>query len=243
MLLLHMVWLIAVAICLILIQFGKYYNMITFIMNCFEFIAHLDVHLQQLILNAGSWVYLILFFIIFCETGLIIFPFLPGDSLLFAAGSLAAVSSLNVHLLVIILFLAAVGGDNFNYWVGRQLGLRYFKNPKSRWLNPAHLEKTHAFYEKYGPKAIIMARFVPIIRTFMPFTAGLAHMTYRRYLSFDIIGGLLWVGGITYIGYFFGNISWVKNNFSIAIFGIIALSLLPAVWEIFRNYRGLLRIR
>jgi membrane-associated protein len=210
--------------------------MMSFIATCFQFIAHLDVHLQQLVVNYGTWIYLILFLIIFCETGLVVAPFLPGDSLLFAAGSLAAIGSLNVHWLVLLLLIAAIGGDNTNYAVGRFIGLKLFKNPDSRWFKRAYLEKAHQFYEKHGPKAIIMARFMPILRTLMPFSAGVAHMTYRRYLGFDILGGVLWVGGIVYAGYFFGNIPIVKQNFSLFIFAIIGVSLLPAAWGIMAGY-------
>lgn len=210
--------------------------MMSFIVTCFQFIAHLDVHLQQLVTNYGNWVYLILFLIIFCETGLVVTPFLPGDSLLFAAGSLAAIGNLNVHWLVGLLLIAAIGGDNTNYAIGRFVGMELFKNSNSRWFKRAYLERAHQFYEKYGPKAIIIARFVPIVRTFMPFTAGLARMTYRRFLGFDILGGILWVGGIVYASYFFGNIPVVKQNFSIIVFAIIGVSLLPAVWEITAAY-------
>ncbi|NNM60145.1 MAG: DedA family protein [Legionellales bacterium] len=204
----------------------------TFILNCIQFIAHLDIHLQQLVLNYGIWVYLILFLIIFIETGLVVAPFLPGDSLLFAAGSLAAVGGLNPHLLVLLLFIAAVLGDNLNYFIGRFVGLRLFQRPDSRWFKRAYLERSHQFYEEQGHKAIIIARFIPIIRTFMPFTAGLSRMTYRRFLGFDLMGGALWVGGIVYASYLFGNIPIIKNNFSLIVFAIIVISLLPVIWEI-----------
>lgn len=203
----------------------------SFVMTFFSFIAHLDVHLQQLALNYGNWIYLILFMIIFGETAFIIFPFLPGDSLLFAAGSLAAVGGLNIHLLVLLLLIAAVGGDNLNYTIGRFVGLRLFQNPDSRWFKRAYLDRAHAFYEQHGPKAIIIARFMPIIRSFMPFTAGMARMTYYRFLCFDVLGGIIWVAGILYASYFFGNIPVIKAHFSIIVFAIIGISLLPAVWE------------
>lgn len=215
---------------------GILLNMMSFIITCFQFIAHLDVHLQQMVVNYGNWVYLILFLIVFCETGLVVTPFLPGDSLLFAAGSLAAIGNLNVHWLVGLLLIAAIGGDNLNYAIGRFVGLKLFQNPNSRWFKRAYLERAHLFYEKHGPKAIIIARFVPIVRTFMPFTAGVARMTYRRFLGFDILGGVLWVGGIVYASYFFGNIPVVKQNFSIIVFAIIGVSLLPAVWELTAAY-------
>ena len=202
----------------------------------FSFFAHLDVHLQQLSLQYGAWVYLILFLIIFGETGLVILPFLPGDSLLFAAGSLAAIGGLNIHYLFVLLFIAAVAGDNLNYAVGRFVGLRLFQNPHSPWFKRAYLDKTHQFYEKQGPKAIIIARFMPIIRTFMPFTAGLARMTYRRFLGFDLLGALLWIGGLLYASYFFGNIPIIKANFSLIVFLIIGISLLPAIWELLSTY-------
>lgn len=206
-----------------------------FILNCIQFIAHLDIHLQTLVLNYGTWVYLILFIIIFIETGLIVTPFLPGDSLLFAAGSLAALGNLNPHLLVSLLLIAAVLGDNLNYFIGRFVGLRLFQRPDSRFFKRIHLEKAHQFYEKHGPKAIIIARFIPVVRTFMPFTAGLSKMTYQRFFTFDILGGALWVGGIVYISYLFGNIPVIKNNFSIMVFAIIGISLLPILWELTMN--------
>ena len=208
----------------------------TFILNCIQFIAHLDIHLQALVLNYGTWVYLILFLIIFIETGLIVTPFLPGDSLLFATGSLAAVGDLNPHLLVLLLFMAAVLGDNCNYFIGRFVGVKLFQRPDSRWFKRKHLERSHQFYEKHGHKAVIIARFIPIIRTFMPFTAGLSRMTYRRFFAFDILGGALWVGGIVYISYIFGNIPVIKNNFSIMVFVIIGISLLPILWEVTMNH-------
>ncbi|MFN7097375.1 MAG: DedA family protein [Gammaproteobacteria bacterium] len=208
----------------------------SFFVSCIQFIAHLDVHLQQLALNYGNWIYLLLFLIIFCETGLVFLPFLPGDSLLFATGSLAAISELNVHWLFFILLIAAVGGDNMNYAIGRFVGMKLFKNPDSRWFKRQHLESAHQFYEKHGPKAIIIARFVPIIRSFMPFTAGLARMTYRRFLGFDVIGGTVWVGGILYASYFFGNIPVIKQHFSIIVFAIIGVSLLPVIWDVVAAY-------
>ncbi|MBY0545369.1 MAG: DedA family protein [Gammaproteobacteria bacterium] len=210
-------------------------------MTGLQYMGHLDVHLQALIINYGSWIYAILFAIIFAETGLIIAPFLPGDSLLFAAGSLAAVGGLNVNLLALLLFLAAVAGDNTNYAIGRFVGLRLLQHPKAKCIKQAHLDKTHAFYEKHGHKAIIIARFMPIIRTFMPFTAGIARMTYSRFLSFDLLGGALWVGGIIYLSYFFGNIPMIKENFSFVVYAIIIVSFLPIFWEMMKKYIPSLR--
>jgi len=201
---------------------------------------HLDKHLQPILETYGGWTYLLLFAIIFCETGLVVTPFLPGDSLLFAAGAFAAAGSLSLWVLLAVLLAAAVLGDTVNYWVGHFLGPRLLamKVGKRQLIKPEHLAHTHEFYEKYGGKTIIIARFVPIVRTLAPFVAGLGRMSYGRFMSYNAVGGVMWVTICTVAGYFFGNLPFVKNNFSIVVLAIIALSLLPAVWEILRARRG-----
>lgn len=193
------------------------------------FILHLDVYLNESLASLGLWLYPVLFLIIFCETGLVITPFLPGDSLLFALGTLAAGlgSPLNLPLLAFVLFIAAVLGDAFNYLIGNKIGERLFKNEKSRWLKKKHYLATRAFYEKHGGKTIVLARFIPIIRTFAPFVAGVGEMGYRRFAIFNIAGGLLWVLLLLGAGFYFGNIPIVRENFELAILGIIFVSLLP----------------
>ncbi len=195
-----------------------------------DFILHLDKHLAELAANYGTWMYGILFLIIFCETGLIVMPFLPGDSLLFATGALAAISpDLNVWYLFILLTSAAIIGDSLNYWVGRKLGVKAFG--KSRFLNQSHLEKTQKFYDKHGTKMVILARFLPIIRTFAPFVAGVGMMPYRKFLTFSVIGGIAWIGIFLTLGYFFGNLPFVKKYFTLVIVAIIVISLIPPVLE------------
>jgi membrane-associated protein len=196
-----------------------------------DFIIHIDSHLQELVSEYGMWVNGILFLIIFCETGLVIFPFLPGDSLLFAAGSLASLqgSQLNPHLLFVGLTLAGVLGDGINYWVGNKFGLTIFTSGKFRFLKQAHLDKTHAFYLKYGGKTIIIARFIPIIRTFAPFVAGIATMPYRTFLIYNITGAVLWVGLFIYAGFYFGQLPFIQENFKLLIVAIIILSITPPV--------------
>ena len=198
-----------------------------------DFILHINVHLAEIINAYGIWTYLILFLIIFAETGLVVTPFLPGDSLLFAAGSLFASSELNIHYLIILLLIAAFCGDNTNYWFGRWLGPKVFKT-NAKWLNQKYLLSTQRFMDKYGAKAVIIARFIPILRTFTPFVAGIGKMQYPKYIFFSFIGACLWVGGISYIGYLFGNIPLIKNNFSLAILVIIGLSILPMIIELIR---------
>ena len=200
-----------------------------------DLIVHLDDHLQALVVNYGAWVYLILFLIVFCETGLVVTPFLPGDSLLFVAGAIAAGGGMNIHLLVLLLFIAAVLGDAVNYGVGHYLGPRVFKSKESRWLNPRHLQRAHEFYERHGGKTIIIARFVPIVRTYAPFVAGAASMPYPRFALYNITGGALWVTSLAYAGYFFGNIPVIKNNLTLVIIAIIILSILPGVVEYLRH--------
>jgi membrane-associated protein len=202
-------------------------------MEFFNFLVdvflHLDKHLDTVIREYGLWTYLILTVIIFCETGLVVTPFLPGDSLLFAAGAAAGLGSLNVGLVFGLLVAAAIIGDNSNYAIGRLFGTRILNARTSRFIKKEHIERTHAFFERYGTKTIIIARFVPIIRTFTPFVAGLGRMSYSRFLPFDIAGGLLWVGVCVFSGYFFGGLKVVKDNFSLVVLAIIAISLLPAV--------------
>ncbi|MDR1356338.1 MAG: DedA family protein [Tannerellaceae bacterium] len=202
-----------------------------------DFILHIDVHLAELISLYGVWVYGILFVIIFCETGLVVTPFLPGDSLLFVAGALASLpaNDINVHLIILALMVAAVLGDAVNYTIGRFFGKKLFSNPRSKIFKRSYLDKTHNFFEKYGGKTIILARFVPIIRTFAPFVAGMGRMSYRRFASFNVIGGVVWVSAITYAGYFFGRLDFVQENLNILLFLIIFISLLPAIVEVVRE--------
>jgi membrane-associated protein len=204
--------------------------LIDLIRSIVDFILHVDVHLNDIIVQYGAWTYAVLFLIIFVETGLVIMPFLPGDSLLFAAGAFAARGSLDPFKLVLLLWVAAVVGDNLNYWIGRYLGPRVF-SADSKLLNKKYLARAHEFYERHGGKAVVMARFVPIVRTFSPFVTGVSAMNYRRFLVFDIAGGLLWVSSFIIAGYFFGNIPAVKRNFELVILGIIVVSVLPMVLE------------
>ena len=197
-----------------------------------DLLVHLDRHLAALLTQYGAWVYAILFIIIFCETGLVVTPFLPGDSLLFVAGALWAASGMDVHLLVVLLIVAAVLGDSVNYAVGAYLGPKVFHWEQSRFFNRRALDRTHEFYERHGGKTIIIARFVPLIRTFAPFVAGVGRMNYARFLTFNVVGGVVWVVSLVYAGYFFGNLPVIRNNLTLVIFGIIGLSLLPIVIEV-----------
>lgn len=203
-----------------------------------DFILHIDQHLQSLSTQYGPWIYAILFLIVFCETGLVVTPFLPGDSLLFAAGSLAAVGGMNIHLMVLLLLLAAVVGDAVNFAVGKYFGTRLFANPDSKIFRQQYLRRTEAFYAKHGGKTIIIARFIPIIRTFAPFVAGMGHMDYARFIRYNIIGAVIWVVLFSYAGYFFGQLPLVKQNLSLILLAIIVLSVLPAVVEIWRHRRA-----
>lgn len=193
-----------------------------------DIVLHLDRHLLLLIEQYGYWIYGILFLIIFCETGLVFTPFLPGDSLLFVVGALAATGALDLQWVILLLMAAAFLGDNTNYWIGRFFGPRMFKH-QSRWLNRAYLTKTEIFYEKHGGKTVLLARFLPILRTFAPFVAGIGHMLYNRFVLFSFAGAVLWINSLVLAGYFFGNIPWIKNNLTVVILGIIVLSLLPGV--------------
>ena len=201
-----------------------------------DIMLHLNVYLGQWISDYGAWTYALLFLIIFLETGIVVTPFLPGDSLLFAAGTLFATSTLDVHGLVFLLIFAAFCGDNTNYWIGRFLGPKVFQYD-SKWLNKKHLARTHAFYEKYGTKTLIIARFVPIVRTFAPFVAGVGTMPYRKFISVSVIAAIIWVCALIYLGYFFGNIPHVQQNFSLVIAVIIVLSILPMLIELFKAIR------
>ena len=197
-----------------------------------DFVLHIDQHLIELTQTYGLWIYAILFLIVFCETGLVVTPFLPGDSLLFAAGAVAALGGMNVHIAAGLLLAAAVIGDAVNFAIGKYFGEKLFAKPDSRVFKREYLDKTHAFYEKYGGKTIILARFVPIVRTFAPFVAGMGNMHYGRFIRYNIIGALMWVGLLTYAGYFFGELPVVKNNFGLVVIGIIAVSVLPMAVEI-----------
>jgi membrane-associated protein len=210
-----------------------------YIQALFEFILHIDEHLIRLTEQYGSWIYAILFLIIFVETGVVIWPWLPGDSLLFAAGALTAVGALNMFILIPLLFVAAVLGDTCNYSIGRYFGDRIV-NMKFRGkplLKKEHLDKTHAFYEKHGPRTIILARFVPIVRTIAPFIAGVGTMKYKKFIAYNIIGAALWVLPITLLGYVFGQNAFVKKNFEYVVLGIIFISLLPIFIEMYKGYR------
>jgi membrane-associated protein len=189
----------------------------------------LDQTVSQIAAQHGHWLYLVLFLVIFAETGLVILPFLPGDSILFIAGTVVATADLNVHLLVVVLIVAAILGDTINYSVGHYIGPRVYDKPDSRWFKQEHLRRTQSFYDRYGGVTIIIGRFVPIIRTFAPFLAGVAGMTYARFLSYNVIGALAWIVSLVYAGYLFGNIPWVKNNLTLIVFLIVVVSLLPAI--------------
>jgi membrane-associated protein len=195
----------------------------------FYSVLALDQTLANMAVQYGPWIYALLFVVIFAETGLVVFPFLPGDSILFIAGTIVATAGLNVHLLVGLLIVAAILGDSLNYAIGHYIGPRIYDKPDSRWFKQAHLRRTQEFYDRYGGVTIIIGRFVPIIRTFAPFLAGVAGMTYRRFLSFNVIGGVLWISLLVYAGYLFGNIPWVKQNLSLLVIGIVVVSLIPAV--------------
>ena len=199
-----------------------------------DFILHIDQHLVHLSAQYGPWIYAILFVVIFCETGLVVTPFLPGDSLLFAAGGIAAIGGMNIHVMVLLLLAAAILGDAANFMIGKYFGQKLFANPDSKIFRRSYLEKTHTFYEKHGGKTIIIARFVPIVRTFAPFVAGMGDMHYGTFIRYNIIGAVLWVLLFSYAGYFFANIPVVKNNLGLVMAAIIVISILPAVVEVVR---------
>jgi len=204
-------------------------------MHLIDFILHIDKHLNVIIQSYGVWSYLILFVIIFCETGLVVTPFLPGDSLLFAAGAFAAIGAFDVKLVFLIITIAAIGGDTVNYWIGHIVGPKVFHKENVRFLNKKHLERTHEFYERYGGKTIILARFVPIIRTFAPFVAGIGKMTYWHFITYNIVGGIAWPLLFIFGGYFFGNLPIVKKYFTLVILAIILISVLPIIYELVRT--------
>lgn len=208
------------------------------ILKFFDILLHLDKYINVVIQDYGQWTYLILFLIVFCETGLVVTPFLPGDSLLFVAGTFAALGSLNLTWLLVLLTAAAILGDTINYWIGNYIGPRVFQMEDSRIFKKEYLDRTHQFYEKYGPITIVIGRFVPIIRTFAPFLAGVGSMTYGKFLFYNVAGGVLWIALFTLGGYFFGNLPIVKKNFTLVIFAIIIISVMPTVIEYFRQRKA-----
>lgn len=205
------------------------------IKTVFDFILHIDVHLGQIILDYGTLTYAILFGIIFVETGLVFVPFLPGDSLLFAAGAFAALGSLNLWMVLGLMVIAAITGDTMNYWIGHFFGQKLVDNPKVP-INKEHIEETQKFFDKHGGKTIILARFVPIVRTFAPFVAGIGRMKYSQFISYNVIGGVTWVFVATLAGYFFGNIPFVKENFSLVVLGIVGVSIVPMIIPIVKKW-------
>ena len=209
-----------------------------FVQLVIDFILHIDRHLAELTAAYGPWIYGILFLIIFCETGLVVTPFLPGDSLLFVAGAIATQDAMNIHLMVILLIIAAILGDAVNYSIGRFFGVRLFANPDSKIFRRRHLEITQTFYARHGGKTIILARFVPIVRTFAPFVAGMGHMPYRRFAAYNVVGAIAWVTLFSYAGYFFCNLPMVQSNLHYLIVAIIFVSILPGVIEILRHRRA-----
>jgi len=204
----------------------------------FDIVLHLREHIGDLIAQYGTHIYTIFFLVVFCETGLVLTPFLPGDSLLFTAGAFAALGQLNIWTMFALLSVAAILGDTVNYWIGHYIGPRVFKWRRSRFFNPEHLQRTHAFFEKYGGKTIILARFVPIVRTFAPFVAGVGAMTYSRFILYNIVGGVAWVAVCLSAGYWFGNIPWVAQHFEIVLVVIILVSLLPMLFEFWKARFG-----
>jgi membrane-associated protein len=208
------------------------------IWSLIDFILHIDRHLSGIIQNYGTWTYLILFLIIFCETGLVVTPLLPGDSLLFAAGAFAAQGVLDPLLLMVLLSVAAIAGDTVNYWIGYHTGPKIFRKENVRFLNREYLERTHRFYEKHGGKAIVLARFAPILRTFAPFVAGIGRMTYGRFVVYNVVGGVLWIVVFLFGGYFFSNLPVVEQNFTLVVVAIILISLMPSLVGLVRHRRG-----
>ncbi len=217
----------------------EFFDVITnFLATAMDWFLHLDKHLDGLIQMFGVWTYVILFVVIFCETGLVVTPLLPGDSLLFACGAFAGLGSLNVGVLFVALSIAAVLGDTVNYWIGHWVGPKICKRDDVRFFKKEHLLRTHAFYEKHGGKTIIIARFMPIIRTFAPFVAGIGSMSYPRFITYNVVGGIAWVAAFVFAGYYFGNIEVVKRNFTLVIMAIIVISVMPAVIEFARHKMG-----
>ena len=204
-------------------------------MEIFEFILHIDEHLINIVNQFGMLAYGLIFLIIFAETGLVVTPFLPGDSLLFAVGTLSATGVLNVWIIYFSLLVAAILGDTTNYWIGHKMGARVFSKKNSRIFNQAYLAKTEAYYEKYGGKTIILARFLPIVRTFAPFVAGVGRMHYGKFFTYNVVGGFIWVTLFVWLGYFFGRLEFIKKNFELAVVGIILFSLVPVVYEYFSH--------
>ena len=205
-----------------------------FVKYCLDFVLHLDKHLFTLVSDYGLWVNLLLFLIVFAETGFVATPFLPGDSLLFAVGAIAATGAMNIYVIIALLVIAAIAGDTVNYWVGHYIGSKIFKKQKSLFFNPEYLDRTNKFFEKYGGKTIIIARFVPIIRTFAPFIAGVGRMSYLRFALYNVVGAFCWVPILACMGFFLGNLSFVKHNFSFMVIAIIVISLIPVVVEYFK---------
>ena len=203
--------------------------MMELVLQFWDLVVHLDRHLAGFVAQYGAWVYALLATIVFCETGLVVTPFLPGDSLLFVVGTIAAVGGMDLATVMAVLVGAALCGDNVNYWIGRWTGPRVFRKRESRWLNPRHLERTHAFYERHGGKTIVIARFVPIVRTYVPFVAGVGAMPYLRFFAFSVVGALFWVVSLTLAGYFFGNLAVVRNNLTVVILLIVLLSITPGI--------------
>lgn len=200
-----------------------------------NFILHIGDHLQELVNNYGNWIYAILFAIVFCETGLVVLPFLPGDSMLFAAGTIAAVGDMNIFVLIGLLIVAAVLGDFVNFEIGKHFGQKLFSNPNSKIFKQSYLQKTHDYYEKYGGRTIIIARFIPIVRTFAPFVGGMGNMNYAQFARYNIVGAVLWVVSFTTLGYFFGQLPFVKEHFSWIMIAIIVFSVVPMIVEIIRH--------
>jgi membrane-associated protein len=209
-----------------------------FLQNSIDIVLHLDTYLADIVGQYGILTYALLFIIIFAETGFVVTPFLPGDSLLFAAGAIASLGSLHIGWVIIILIAAAIVGDSVNYWIGHFLGQKIIDNPNIRFINQEHIDKTEQFFKKYGGKTIILARFVPIVRTFAPFVAGVGTMNYQKFILYNIIGGCVWVTSFTLLGFLFGNIPFVKENFHYAVFGIIFLSIIPIIYEYIQHKRN-----
>ncbi|MBM7870900.1 membrane-associated protein [Clostridium pascui] len=203
-----------------------------------DFILHIDTHLSAIVQNYGMWSYAVLFLIVFCETGLVVLPFLPGDSLIFAAGALVSVSSMNIFTLLLVLMAAAIVGDTVNYEIGKLLGRGLYENQNIKFIKKEYLDKTNSFYDKHGGKTIILARFAPIVRTFAPFVAGMGKMHYSKFISYNIVGGITWVALFTLMGYFFGNLPAVQHNFTLVIFAIILVSVLPGAFAYLKSKLG-----